>query len=142
MRGVEACFKYNLSERLSFSANYTFSESTIRRDEANPAVQGNDLPFTPHNKVNIGIIGEMPDLFSFLANWRYVGKMFSDVENRDRLSDYSVFDIRLLRGIGPNTEVSLGMENLFDEEYDVPNMAGEDLKAPGRMIIGALNLKW
>jgi len=139
MQGVETELKYKVTKAWSCFAGYTFNKSTVKKDEGDPTIEGNDLPFVPKHKASLGIIYDNPGLFTTDVCLRYVGRMYTDLKNtkEDMLDDYWTLDLKLSRKIGKNTKLSLSVENLFDTHYSLPSVF-EEIESPGRIITAGL----
>jgi len=141
MFGLEAESTCEITEEWSSSLGYSYNRSRAKEDKANPMVEGNDLAFTPRNKLILGINYDNPRLFTVISRLKYTGRMYSDLENTDSLSDYWTFDIGVSKRISKISELRLDCENLLDKHYDIPDMS-ENLVAPGRIITGSVNIKF
>ena len=140
--GIEEELKYRINKQWSWSGSYTFNKSIIDEDVGDPTLNGNDLSLQPRHQVSSKITYENPRLFTLSAVLRYVSRMYSDLENTDELNGYCNLDLQMSKKLNENIELSLSCQNLFDKEYDVPNMASEDLQAPGRIFIASLTIRW
>lgn len=140
--GIEAALRYKINNDWSVTQNYTFNKSTIDEDSSDPSLDGNYLSLQPLHRAATEITYDNPDLFTLSAVLYYVGSMYSDLENTDKLKGYCGLDLRISKKLKGNIELSLLCQNLFDKEYDIANAAAEDIVSPGRMITGSLTLKW
>ena len=66
-----------------------------------------------------GVIAETPRVATFSVQARFVGAQFEDDLNTLTLDDYVVVDASATRPITRALHLFLGVENLFDVEYDV-----------------------
>lgn len=140
MWGIETELKYRVTEHLSCFANHTYSIAKIERNNPEPALEGNYLKHSPRNKFNLGITYDNPSLFTVTALWRYVGEMYDDNENTEKLDDYETLGVKLQRKIGDHFELSLGCENVFGERYEIPDH-GVQL-APGQFWTFSVTYKF
>ena len=129
MLGVEADLEYRITHSWSCSANYTYSEATIEKNDPDPTLEGNYLENSPRNKVSAGLTYNNPELVTASVLLRYVDEMYVESENDEELDDYTTVDIKLQREIDRFT-FSASCENIFDEEYEIPDHDVQ--KAPGR----------
>jgi len=139
--GVEAELKYEMTKEWSSLGGYSYNLSKIRKDKVNPLTDGNDLAFTPRNKLIFGINYDNPKLFTVISKLKYTGKMYSDLENTDLLNDHWTLDIGFSKMVSKISELRLDCENLLDKHYDIPDIS-ENLLAPGRIITGSVNIKF
>ena len=73
----------------------------------------------PRYHVGAGMIAEAPRVATFSLQARFVGAQFDDDLNQLTLNDYVVVDASATRPVTKGVQLFLGVENLFDEEYDV-----------------------
>ena len=66
-----------------------------------------------------GVIAEAPRVATFSAQARFVGDQYEDDLNELTLENYVVVDASATRQIARSVHLFLGVENLFDAEYDV-----------------------
>ncbi len=142
MLGVETDLRYRINREWSCSAGYFFHESRVKEESSNAALDGNHLALQAEHLANARITFEAPRLLSLSVCLRYVGPMYADNENTDKLKDRCVCDLRIAKKWQRGIELSVVCENVFDARYDVPNEACEDLRSPGRMVFGSLTMRW
>jgi outer membrane cobalamin receptor len=65
------------------------------------------------------VIAETPRVATFSVQTRFVGAQFEDDLNTLTLEDYVVVDVSATRPLARTVQLFLGVENLFDVEYDV-----------------------
>lgn len=151
-KGVELQINEKFNERWSGFFNYTFNHTEITKNEADKSVIGNKIPDMPENKFNIGLTYQKNNSFNIKAVWRYVGSRFLDQKNtvRDergflwKRDAYSVVDLTIIKQLKAkgayieNLELSLSIDNLFDEHYGKWFF----YKDPGRIIRGEIAVKF
>ncbi len=140
--GVEVNLKHQPNRNWLFRASYTFNKSIVEKDDVNPAIEGNDLPLSPQHRATVRATYETPRGLEASAALRHVSKMYADDQNTDPLEGYCTFDLQFAKQLTETLEASLLLRNLCDKRYDVPNLAGEQLVAPGRLIYGTLSGVW
>jgi outer membrane receptor protein involved in Fe transport len=129
-RGVEIQFKGRVSDEWNTFFNYTYNETRITENDADPSVVGNEVPDMPRHKFNVGITYENPNDYTLKAIWRYVGPRFLDQDNtyRDargfqwKRDAYHVVDLTavkrfLCNGLVKGLDLTLSVENLLDVHY-------------------------
>jgi iron complex outermembrane recepter protein len=139
-QGVELELYYLITREWYGFLNYTYNDSEITEDDSNPAIIGNALSHSPHNKFNIGMTYDNPRLFTGTIQGRFVDHSFADNENTEELGSYWTFDMRLLRQIGKQVAIGFDIENIFDVEYDIPSY--NVFKSPGRLWAVSLTLEF
>jgi outer membrane cobalamin receptor len=65
------------------------------------------------------VIAEAPRVATFAAQLRVVGAQFDDDLNTLTLDEYAVVDVSATRPVARSVHLFVGVENLFDTEYDV-----------------------
>lgn len=142
MRGIETELDWRVTDEWSSFANYTYNESEIREYTTNPAVEGNYLPYTPHQKLGLGLSYANPELFDFKVLLNYKDRRYADNDNTSELESYYTLDLVISRQFGRYCKFSLRVENLFDEDYTVYKGTDQDTVAPGRVITVSANIKF
>ena len=129
--GAELDLAWYLTENWSVTANYTYNKATVDENPQNPDIEGNDLPFSPKHKANLGVTYSRPDNFTISLFARYLSKQYCDDANTDYTDDGEelamkeslVFDLKGTKHFqvawGPlkTIDLSLAIDNIFDEEY-------------------------
>jgi len=129
--GAELDLAWYLTENWSVTANYTYNKATVDENLQNPDLVGNDLPFSPEHKANLGVTYSRPDNFTISLFTRYLSKQYCDDANTDYTDDGEelamkeslVFDLKGTKHFqvawGPlkTIDLSLAIDNLLDEEY-------------------------
>ncbi len=129
--GVEFSLAYYLTDNWTLKANYTYNKATISDNPSDASIEGNYLPFCPKHKANFNVIYNQPGNFGVSAGVRYLSKQYSNDANtetnsngEDLMMDASVVvDLKgtkhfmINKGFIKQIDLSLGIDNLFDEEY-------------------------
>ena len=129
--GAELDLAWYVTENWTVTANYTYNEATVDENPQNPDLEGNDIPFSPKHKANFGITYSQPSNFSVSVYARYLSKQYSDDANTDLTSagedlampESFVIDLKGTKhfqvgwGVLKTIDLSLCVDNLFDEEY-------------------------
>ncbi len=124
--GLELAIEGSIAAAWRTYANYTYNDSRIESNPANPASEGKRLNLVAAHKLNLGLIyAPSRDLTTRLSG-RYVGDRYFDgtMTNQpdSRAAGYFVADFKISHRLplGPwvrEAEVSLAVNNLFDERY-------------------------
>ena len=122
-KGIELEIKQNFDNRLSLFANYTYTESEITENSANPSTVGKNLTMVPENMFNIGAtLTQGP--FSGTIIGRYVDKSYKNDDNSDfyegvygSYDSYFVTDAKISYDIFKHATLSFSVDNIFDKEY-------------------------
>ena len=130
-----------------FTYNYNYTKLNKFVDWAGNDWSGKTPPFQPRNKIGGGIKYEHPCGFRGMLTVRWFDDQWISEANDIKLDAYTLVDIGLSYAFNKHFEVSLGVRNLFDEDYAA---YGEDLGwgeiylTPGdpRTIIGGLTVRF
>ncbi|MBY6210623.1 TonB-dependent receptor [Microbulbifer agarilyticus] len=106
-RGVELIGAVTLSEALSLSANYTYTDSETTDDIARPR--------RPRHMANLGVTYRPMAALSLVLNTRTSIDAI-DIDGSD-MDDYQVVDASLRYQLNNTATIYVRAENLLDEEY-------------------------
>jgi len=141
-RGVEFEIEQRFEKWFRLFGNFTYTDSEIKENEANPKTVGCRLTYTPLWRANIGAEFEKSG-FSAMVVGRYVGKWFSNDDNSDYVNNvygsydqYFVVDGKIAYQITKFAKLSFSVDNIFDRKYY------QYYKAPGRQWFTELTLKF
>ena len=79
--GVELDFLLRMTENWTINANYTYNPVEIDENEADPSQEGNELPFCPKHKANLGVTYAWPENFTVSAFGRYLSRQQTNEDN-------------------------------------------------------------
>ena len=141
-RGVELSAQQKLDMGLRLFANFTYTDSRITENDANPSSVGKQMTDIPRIMFNAGCdLEKGPVTVSLLG--RYMGKRYSNDDNSDSVSNvygsYDSFftaDAKISYKPVSWAEASFSVSNLLDREYY------SSFPAPGRSWFLSLALKY
>ena len=105
--------------RVTLSLFGAFTSAHYTNTPKQPAIQDKRVPQVPRYHIGAGVIAETPRVATFSVQARFVGAQFEDDLNELTLEDYVVVDASASRPLTRAVHLFLGVENLFDVEYDV-----------------------
>jgi vitamin B12 transporter len=108
--GVELAARFALTDRLTLSAAYTYTDS----QQPNAAGGTTRRSRVPRNDFNVALDGQLTDAVDFGVSLRHVT---DTVESGTPLDDFTLVDARIGYAITDQASVYLRAENLFDEQY-------------------------
>jgi len=120
--GVELSAQADVTEALTLSANYTWTDA---RNETPGANFGKHLPRRPPREGNAEATYRWPTKLSTAVAVHYAGDRYDDVSNRNRLKGYVLWDLRASYPVTETLEVYARVENLFDKSYETIRNYGE-----------------
>jgi len=118
---LEATQKFALG--LSVFANYTYTDSEVEENAANPASVGKQLMQVPTHLFNAGASLEQGP-FTVSLTGRYIGKRYGSDTNSDVVDGVytsydpcTLVDTKVAYKLTQNAEISVSVDNLLDEDY-------------------------
>ena len=112
-----------LSSRLSFdgglfSLNYTLSKNRFK----DFILDGNDLadnliPGIPSQMLDLELLLKLSRGRTLILTNRLIGERYADNLNETLVSSYNIFNVKYSKEIFKQSEFSLGVNNLFNEEF-------------------------
>ena len=141
-RGVELEIEQKITDTLKVFANFTYTDSEVTENEAKPSIVGKQLVQVPEKIFNAG--GDYSyGPFSVSLVGHYVGKRYGNDENSDTVDGvytsydpYFVADARVTYKVTDYAEVSVSIDNIFNEEYY------SYYEAPGTSCFSELTIKF
>ena len=129
--GTELALAVHPAPNWTVSADYTYNRATIDENPQNRALEGKFLTFSPEHKANLGVTYTRPDNFTVSGYIRYLSEQYSDDANTDRnaagemlmMEESVVVDLKATKhiplsgGVLKKIDLSLSVDNLFDETY-------------------------
>ncbi len=122
-QGLELEAEQKFDSGCTLFANYTYTDSKMLKNEAQPTSEGKNLIQVPQEMFNAGVrYNHKPYKASIIC--RYVGKRYGNDTNTDIVDGvytsydpYTTVDTKISYQIKKFAELSLALDNIFDEEY-------------------------
>ena len=114
-----------LHERIDLRFNASYTDSVIEENSANVAYVGNKFPRIPDWRINLFSTYRITERLSTTLGVRHQSHSFNRLENDDAgsgygsVSEFFVVDTKVLYRMNEGTSLSIGIDNVFDEEYFV-----------------------
>jgi len=151
--GIEAEWKYNLSEPIQFFLSGTVQRGTLDdftvydpqgsvdpSDDVIADFEGNSLPHTPSLMMRTGLV-YTTDRWSGSVAWNYMGSRYGNVSNAFQLPAYGTFDVNLGYQISNRWATTLRCSNLTNsgglQNFFGPNEFGSNSNAADQDYINA-----
>jgi iron complex outermembrane recepter protein len=146
IRGFETGLEYEIGmfHDVMFTAfaNYTYTNTEVLKNDADPASVGKRLTLIPRDAASIGFQANAKRVYGYAAA-RYLGKLYGNSANLDTTDDVYgsydpcwVVDTKFGWRFHKNLTASVNITNLFDRHYYQSSIA------PGRRIFGELTLRF
>lgn len=126
VNGVEIALEGRIGDAWKPYLNYTFNDSVIERNPADPATEGSRLNLVARHKFNLGATWTPNADWTLHLAGRYVGERYYDGsmtnDPASRAPGYFVADFKVTRRLDLGSavrdgEVWLAVDNLFDKTY-------------------------
>ncbi|HEY5907821.1 MAG TPA: TonB-dependent receptor [Vicinamibacteria bacterium] len=134
-RGLEADATLRLGPRLSIGAGYAYTDATVRSFDADPSLEGNELPQVPRHQGTLQVRYANPRVVDVSVLARASSSQFDDDQNRLSLGGFFTLDAQLARRFG-RVELFVALENLTGDRYDVGRTPVLTLGPPGLVRAG------
>jgi len=134
--GIETDLKWYPKPSLFIWGNYSYTDARF---------EGSDdtVPLVPSHKGSMGVEWEAVHGLTFSATGTYVGSRYdgNDVENDryEKLDAYQVFDTKTTYKRNALT-FFVGVNNLFDEQYETSSYSESYYPMPGRNYYGGVEM--
>jgi vitamin B12 transporter len=129
--GVETQASWRATDRLTFSANYTY-------DHTEDQSTGLQLARRPQDTANLDAGYVWPIKLRTDLAVRYAGDSWDDDAHAFPLKAYTLFDVRASYPLRPGIELYARIENLADQHYETTYQYG----SPGRAAYAGVRLKY
>ena len=101
-----------------FNLNYTLSKNRFK----DFILDGNDLsdkliPGIPSQMLDLELLFKLSRKRTLILTNRLIGERYADNFNETLISSYNIFNIKYSKGILKNSELSIGVNNLFNQDY-------------------------
>lgn len=129
-QGAELGIKAAVLDNLILNLGYTYLD-TENEDTKK------ELPYNPHHTAGIGMDYEVKP-WKASVHWRtnYISEVYTDEANTNKIKDYSISNLKIIKDITKNISVSMDVDNIFESDYGEP-----DKEWLGRVIFGKLTIK-
>jgi outer membrane receptor protein involved in Fe transport len=117
-QGVELEATTRVSNALTLSGGYEYTDATVINFSADPTLVGLDIPQIPRNVFTFQARYSKPFILVGVQG-RYIGNQFDDDQNSLLLRRYFSLDTTISHALRPGAELFVSIENLFNQRYDV-----------------------
>ncbi len=117
--GVEIEADVRPLRRLVLSGLLAFTDSRFGASPLQPDLLDKRVPQVPRYQLGLGASYSDPRALTLQAQLRVLGRQYDDDLNQFELRGFAVVDASLCRSLAGGLQLFAGVENLFDEDYDV-----------------------
>jgi outer membrane receptor protein involved in Fe transport len=117
--GLEFEGEYRPDERWSISLSSLLEEGEVESAPNLPQLIGKRLPQVPEQTFVLRVRWSDPRIVDAMVQGRHVGSRFEDDVNTIQIDDFTTADLLLTRRITDAIGVFVGVENVFDERFEV-----------------------
>ena len=146
LQGIEIAYKDKLIDNFTIHITYTWSDSKMLKNSANPNSIGKKLPEIPEHKAYMNLYYEYNNLYSLDSKiyaslgYEFASKAYYNADNLDTIKNvygakdsYSLFDFRIGMKFNKDFSANFDITNLFNAKYY------SYYKAPGRAFFLSFN---
>ncbi len=138
-RGVEVLGEVELAQHWSAIFGYTYTDSTITSNPADPTIVGNRNPNIPLHSETVTLRYRQPEGLDFAFRLRANQNIFASTDNTVKLSDQFILDFNVAYPIYKNVSAFVIGENILDDSYLVSIVGANWMGAP-RQFFGGVNV--
>jgi outer membrane cobalamin receptor len=143
IRGLEPEVSYRPAASWELLASYLFDDAEVLEASNQPSLEGKRIAQVPRHQLTLGVRHTNPALLNVSVQGRYISDQFEDDLNTLTLGEFFVLDVMLSRPIAKWGEMFLGVENLFDQTYEVGKTTdGVVTVGTPRLVHGGLRLRF
>ncbi len=116
-KGVELSSTLSF-ERGFFSLNYTLSKNRFKDFVLNGTdLSDNLIPGIPSQMLDLELLLKLSKNNTLILTNRLIGERYADNLNETLIGSYNIFNVKYSKGILKNSEFSIGVNNLFNQEF-------------------------
>ena len=116
-KGVELSSTLSF-DRGFFSLNYTLSKNRFKDFVLNGTdLSDNLIPGIPSQMLDLELLLKLSKNNTLILTNRLIGERYADNLNETLIDSYNIFNVKYSKGILKNSEFSIGVNNLFNQEF-------------------------
>lgn len=117
IRGIEADARLRPIKPLTVYGSFATRDPIIGRYYANPALQGNKIPFVSDQIATAGVEGMSPVKVGAGTEVRYYTSFYGNEQNSFRLPGYALWDLWVFYDVDKHVRVAGFVKNALDTDY-------------------------
>ena len=116
-RGIELSSQF-FFKRGKLNLSYTLSKNQFKNFEIDDTnLSDNLIPGIPSQMLDLDIVFNLARGRSLIISNRLIGERYADNENETLVSSYNMFNLKYSKEILSNSEIFIGANNIFNQEY-------------------------
>ncbi|MBT4237077.1 MAG: TonB-dependent receptor [Cryomorphaceae bacterium] len=116
-KGIELSSQFFFN-RGKLNLSYTLSKNQFKNFEIDDAnFSDNLIPGIPSQMLDLDIVFNLARGRSLIISNRLIGERYADNENETLVSSYNMFNLKYSKEILSNSEIFIGANNIFNQEY-------------------------
>ena len=138
--GLEVDFEARPAASIALSGGYQLADAIVESFPAERGLEGLRVPQVPRHRATLQVIHLSPSLADVVATARWTSRQFEDDQNTLALASFWTVDALLKRAVGRGIELFAGVENLFDERFEIARTPVRTV-GPPRAVRGGFRLR-
>jgi len=135
-QGLEVMGSFAFSRSVSFDVGYSFNDSVVTDNPADPSIVGNQLPDVPRHSGNMTLSWTPRWGLSVAFRGRAQSERYGDDSNLLAMDSHVIFDLFVSYPVLQVLEIFVSCENLFDRQYISEVNIGRRLGQPQAFFVG------
>ena len=116
-KGIELSSQFFFN-RGKLNLSYTLSKNQFKNFEIDDTnLSDNLIPGIPSQMLDLDIVFNLARGRSLIISNRLIGERYADNENETLVSSYNMFNLKYSKEILSNSEIFIGANNIFNQEY-------------------------
>jgi iron complex outermembrane receptor protein len=116
-KGIELSSQFFFN-RGKLNLSYTLSKNQFKNFEIDDTnFSDNLIPGIPSQMLDLDIVFNLARGRSLIISNRLIGERYADNENETLVSSYNMFNLKYSKEILSNSEIFIGANNIFNQEY-------------------------
>ncbi|WP_097057764.1 TonB-dependent siderophore receptor [Alloalcanivorax xenomutans] len=144
VRGLDLEARVELTDNLSLIGGYSYIDPEVIRGTLGDgtSLEGREFAIAPKHTASLWGHYTLPDTgMSFGLGARHVGSYYFDAANTSKSDSETLFDASLGYQLIKNVDVSVNVQNLFNEQH-VVGSGTANYYNPGREIMAKVGYRW
>ncbi len=116
-QGLELIGRYEMNQNWSVQGNYSYTDSTITRNDEVPALEGNMLARVPRNSGSVSVRYDTNGGAWAVGRLRGQSHTWAEIDNHNEIDSFVLLDLSGSLPLSSRLDLVVIGENLFDRHY-------------------------